>query len=452
MVTRLTRSNIHNPHLSFLFLTLNAQTASQRRPFGFSRSGWSKAQARLHASRRPATASARLSSVTPKPPNALIARPTEYWGPESSDITGDENTDVDKDKDEGGRISRAHATQRSTPYVPGARGPKHCTRPLSAGCRRSPPLTPTVLDATGEGIGRISAAVGACTRHPAGIVRGGGRCERSARPPTPRPPPPLALALATRPASAVQRFTYSPQAHDHHNKRRPSTAGQARHLTIQDREPPVRSLDVNGFATSFGSERGGQGPSGLANLMYHGDGVHNADRGTPSAGRTVATVAHPFPSGQRMTRADFSLEATTGTAFPADTDADTEASAAVFPASKQRYRYIYLPSGGASSHVTGRRRPASASPAHERDTHDQGDSYYSRAREVIGDGRRSSGGVVGLRGGAVAIRDVPRRPRSASVTRSAGGGIGTGCWRCASRNTRVCVYVCVCVCVCVCIY
>ncbi|CAM9350752.1 unnamed protein product [Scytosiphon promiscuus] len=146
----------------------------QRRPYGFSKGGYGKAQLKLQAYRRPSTASGRLSSAPTalhqqSSPRALVADRSEYWGNH-----GRRHSNNDDESIGAGTTPRNNSLKRPQ----GAQGLRARGRPSSAGYyRASPPgaASPAV------------SVVEACTRNHAGIVRGGGRDGRAAPPPTPPP-------------------------------------------------------------------------------------------------------------------------------------------------------------------------------------------------------------------------------------------------------------------------
>lgn len=407
----------------------------QRRPFGFSRPGGNKEQAWRQAFRRPCTASGRLSSVKPQPPDSNGGSRTKYRGFQRRQI-GDQNAgDLD-----GGSPP---VTIDRIPCALGVRGPEYRpTSPYSAGCHGSLPFTFTFAGPSPPTEKNISsAAVVACTRDPAGIVRGGGRGGRSAPPTKPPPKSPSTPPSITRPmTAALGNPSHTSQAIIPY--RRPSTVGQVHRTNYKDHPEPLISLDVDGVAYGFRGE-GGHAAAGLADHSPRGSGVHGFSGGTTiasaakSADRPASVSQSPSPfllSGGQVAKAGRSTEPCAGNGSGCDTNAvaaDHNNDHGNILANGRRQRSAYLsPSGRAGLNAAFcRRRPVSASPVGPRST------YYEPRNIFGGDGDGCGhGGGGGSRGPAV-IQNGGRRPRSASVC--TGAGVSSRIWKCEHRN--ICV-------------
>lgn len=408
----------------------SSSNSLQRRPFGFSRPGSNKSQAWRQVFRRPFTASGRLSSAKPQPPDSIGGSRTEYRGSQHRQI-GDQNTgDLD-----GG------STPVSIDRIPcalEARGPDYRpTRPYSAGCHSSLPFMPTVADPSPPTEKNIpSAEVVACTRDPAGIVRGGGRGGRSAPPPTPPPKSPSTPPSITRPMSAASGSPpRTSQAIIPY--RRPSTVGQMRRTNCNDNPEHLRSLNIDGVAYGFRGE-GAHAATGFADHSPRGSGVHGFPGKTTiasaakSADRQASVIPSPLlPSGGHVAKTGRSTEPWAGSGSGCDIDAvaaDHDNDHGNILANERRQHSAYLsPYGRAGlDEAFCRRRPVSASPVGPRST------YYEQ-RTVFGHGCGHGGG--GESKSHAVMHDRGRRPRSSSVC--TGAGVSSRSWKCEHRNTCI---------------
>lgn len=404
----------------------------QRRPYGFSRCGYGKVQARAHAYRRPSTASGRLSSQAaatyhrPAPPK-LAANRSEYWGTGSN--SSNNNTHRNSDVSRGGH----QRPQRFSRQPQGPHGPRGRERPLSAGCH--PASSPSSRAPTSIAACGATAAVETCTRNRAGIVRGGGRDGRAAPPPTPPPTrSPSSPRVAASPSASQQKQGQQSRIPpDYMRRRRPSTAGSRRspnaaaedagyeyyrqfhHTSI--RGAPAEGVTAGGAAAmspgfrdvgcSSGGDHGAEGrraPRDGAELVVGPP--------RPLGGDTLACQGHSLSSRVEdhdgdVSQAERQASRTGGTSLN---------RSVVYRRSSRDER------GAAAEIAVCRRRPASAAPPRSRAT-----NTYDRFQHSSPEGGGSSDGTESGFGRVSAVeprgrlsvraggRGMPR-PKSASAT------------------------------------
>lgn len=412
------------------FGSLSSSNSLQRRPFGFTRPRSNKAQVWRQAFRRRFTASGRLSSEKPQPPDSIGGSRTEYRGSQHRQI-GDQNAgDLD-----GGSTP---VSIDKTPCAFAARGPEYrFKRPYSAGCHSSLPFTFTVADSSSPTETNIlSAAVDACTRDPAGIVRGGGRGGRSALPPTPPRKSPSTPPSTTRLMSATPgNPSRTSQAIIPY--RRPSTAGQARRTNCKDHPEHPRSSNIDDVVYGFRRE-GVHAAAGLADHSPRGSGVHSFSGRTTiasvtkSADKRASVSPSPcLPSGGHVATAGRSTEPWEGNGSDCDTDdvavaTDHRNDQSNILEKERRQHSAYLsPSGRAGlDEAFCRRRPVSATPVGPRST------YYGQGT-VFGSSCDGCGhGSGGESKGPAVMHDRRRRPKS-------GAGVSDRSRECEHRNTCI---------------
>lgn len=380
-------------------------------------------QARVHAYRRPSTASGRLSSQAattyhrPAPPNKLAPGRSEYRGAGSHSNNAHSNSDVSRGGYQG--------QQRFS------RGLRVRERPLSAGCHPVSSLSSRVP--TSIAAGGTTTAVETCTRSRAGIVRGGGRDGRAAPPPTPPPPrSPSSPRVAPSPPASQQKQGQQPLCAppDSMRRRRPSTAGAKR-------SPAAAAAESYEYCRRFDAAPGrgasaedvdapaddGAMSQGFTGAGCSSGGNFDSEERRLVAGDTVAGQIHSFPSrvdpdgdvGQVACPAGETAEATHP---PSHAQSPSLGRSVVYTGSSRDER-------GRTTDVTGyRRRPASAAPPRSRATNTY-DRFHISAK---GGSSSSSGGTESDFGRVPAVEPsrgrlsaraggrAVHRPRSASAT------------------------------------
>ncbi|CAM9271883.1 unnamed protein product, partial [Hapterophycus canaliculatus] len=411
----------------------------QRRPYGFSKSGYGKAQCKLRAYRRPSTASGRLSSAPTAfhrqlSPKAFASDRSEYWGNHGG---GGQNSRIDNNHDrfKAGATLRPNFFQRPQ----GAQGLRTRDRPSSAGYYRA---------SSPGSAAPAPSAVEICTRNRAGIVRGGGRDGRAAPPPTPPSHDYSSQRFESAPrrpqqqqqqqhqqVTAAAAAAAHPSKHaplmppfQNVNRRRPSTGGARRSnvtTAVGEIGDTSREIDHRCDNASEGGDWVNYPPSGGGgdnSLVSHGRGTG----GTPAADEWRASKEGLEPEAQTEQR-----HSTAAAAIPLHTpqSSSLDQSTTIYRRSSRSDSERNRDSRGAPSC---RRRPASATAlfrsrgiedCDHRAIHNNGEegragggySYCenvvgfdaNRKGEEAGRGRRAVGG-----GGGAGLR----RPRSASPT------------------------------------